>query len=100
MAEVTLSEFRATLRVTWVDPDGRGEKVFSYWNNESVTHEVCDREEVLHIVRQADGTFYLEIANLVHEGTFEELEETLYNWSVDEGWFSQPSNVLEQTASL
>ena len=87
MAAVSLSEFRATLRLTWVDAEGRGEKVFSYWNNESVTHESCDREEVLHIVRRHDGTFYLQIANLVQDGTLERLEEMLYTWAMDEGWF-------------
>ncbi len=86
MAPVTLAQFRATLRLTWVDAEGRGEKVFSYWNNEAVTHESCDREEVLHIVRRHDGTFYLQIANLVQEGSLEELEDDLYGWALDEGW--------------
>jgi hypothetical protein len=86
MAASSLSEFRATLRLTWVDAEGLGEKVFSYWNNESVTQELCDKEEVLHIVRRSDGTFYLQIANLVQDGTLEELEEVLYGWALDEGW--------------
>jgi hypothetical protein len=85
MAEITLNEFRATLRLTWVDPEGRDEKIFSYWNNEFVTHEACDREAVLHIIRRTDGIFYLEIANLLHEGTLDELEEALYSWALDEG---------------
>ena len=84
---VTLAGFRATLRVTWADPESPGERVFSYWNNESVTHESCDREEVLHIVRRHDGTFYLQIANLVQEGTLEELEAALHAWALDEGCF-------------
>lgn len=87
MARVSLSEFRATLRLTWVDPEGRGEMIFSYWNNGSVTHELCDREEVLNIIRRADGSFYLQIANLLHKGSLEELEEALYEWAKDEGWF-------------
>jgi hypothetical protein len=86
MAAASLSEFRATLRLTWVDAEGRREKVFSYWNNKAVTNESCDREEVLHIVRRHDGTFYLQIANLVQEGSLEELEEVLYGWALDEGW--------------
>jgi hypothetical protein len=86
MAAVTLSQFRATLRLTWVDAEGREEKVFSYWNNESVTHDVCNREEALHIVRRLDGSFYLQIANIVQEGSLEELEEALYEWANDEGW--------------
>lgn len=86
MAAASLADFRATLKVTWIDPDGRGEKVFSYWNNQSVTHELCDREEVLHLVRRADGAFYLQIANQLQEGPLEELEEALYEWARDEGW--------------
>jgi hypothetical protein len=86
MTAVTLSQFRATLRLTWIDAEGRGEKAFSYWNNESVTHDVCNREEVLHIVRHFDGSFCLQIANIVQEGSLEELEEALYEWASDEGW--------------
>ena len=85
MAEITLAKFRATIRLTWVDPAGLGEKIFSYWNNELVTHDVCDRGEVLHIVRRSDGSFYLEIANLLHEGSLDVLEETLFSWAFDEG---------------
>ena len=84
---VSLADFRATIRLTWLDPEGNGEKVFSYWNNESVTPESCDLEEVLHIVRSSDGAFRIEIANLMHRGSLEELEETLYAWAHDEGWF-------------
>jgi hypothetical protein len=86
MAPVTLAQFRATLRLTWIDAEGREEKVFSYWNNESVTHDLCNREEVLHIVRRSDGSFYLQIANQLQEATLEELEENLYAWALDEGW--------------
>lgn len=86
MAAVTLIEFRATLRLTWVDADGRGEKVFSYWNNESVTSRLCVREDVLHLIRRANGSFYLEIANIIQEGSLEELEEALYEWARAEGW--------------
>ncbi len=88
MAAVTLSEFRATLRLTQVDDEGRGEKVFSYWNNESVTSKLCPREDVLHLIRRANGSFYLEIANIVQEGSLEELEEALYEWASDEGWLN------------
>ena len=87
VAAVSLAEFRATLRLTWADSEGRGEKVFSYWNNESVTHDLCDREEVLHIVRRPDGSFYLQIANQLREGALEGLEEALFEWARDEGWF-------------
>jgi len=84
---VTLAEFRATLRLTWADPGSPGERVFSYWNNEAVTPEACDREEVLHIARASDGAFRLEIANLLHTGSLEDLEYVLYSWARDEGWF-------------
>lgn len=82
----SLAEFRATMRLTWADPDSPGEKVVSYWNNQAVTADSCDREEVLHLVRCGDGDFRLEIANLQHRGTLEELEEVLYSWALDEGW--------------
>ena len=35
---VTLTDFRATLRLT-VDPESPSERVFSYWNNEAFTPE-------------------------------------------------------------
>lgn len=87
MAPVTLAQFRATIRLTWLDAEGHGEKVFSYWNNESVTHDLCNREEVLHIVRRPDSTFYLQIANQLQEGELEELEASLFEWALGEGWF-------------
>ena len=83
---VSLEEFTATLRLTWNDPAGAGEKVFSYWNNECVTSDAVNLEEVLHIMRARNGEFRLEIANLLHKGTLEELEGTLYAWALDEGW--------------
>jgi hypothetical protein len=82
----SIAEFRATLRLTWADPEALGEKVFSYWNNECVTAESCNREEVLHIVRSPEGCFRLEIANFLHSGSLEELEGILYSWALDEGW--------------
>lgn len=85
MPGASLSDFRSTIRLTWIDQDGRGEKVFSYWNNQAVTPSACEREEVLHIVRRPDGSFYLEIANIVRSGTLEELELFLYQWAKDEG---------------
>jgi hypothetical protein len=83
----SLADFRATMRLTWADPGAPGEKVFSYWNNQAVAPEECDRDEVLRIVRAADGGFSLEIANLQHRGSLEELECILYTWASDEGWF-------------
>lgn len=86
---VTLADFRATLRLTWADPESPGERMFSYWNNEAVTPESCDRTEVMHIARTSHGDFYLEIANILHAGPLEELEEILYQWACDEGWLDQ-----------
>ena len=83
----SLADFRATLRLTQAGLGGCGEKVFTYWNNEGVTPESCDCEEVLHLVRDGDGSFRLEIANLLHRGSLEELESILYEWARDEGWF-------------
>ncbi len=83
---VTLADFQATLRLTWADPESPDERVFSYWNNEAVTPEACDRTEVMHIARSPDGAFYLEISNVLHTGTLEELEKILYEWARDEGW--------------
>lgn len=80
----SLIEFRATMRLTWAD--SVDEKVFSYWNNKAVTQNLCDRDTVLHIIRAADGEFRLEIANLLHIASLEELEELLYMWARDEGW--------------
>ena len=82
----TLKAFRATLRLTWEDPSLDGDKIFSYLNNAAVTSSQCDTEKVLHITRLADGSFVLQIANLIHEGSLEALEEILYNWALDEGW--------------
>lgn len=82
----TLKAFRATLKLTWEGPSLNGDKIFSYLNNAAVTSSQCDIEEVLHIKRRADGSFVLQIANLLHEGSLEALEEILYNWALDEGW--------------
>ena len=83
---VSFVDFQATLRLTWIDHECRGSKIFSYWNNDKVTFDSCDRDEVLHIVRSRDGKFLLEISNLCHTGTLEELEKHLYSWAQDEGW--------------
>jgi hypothetical protein len=92
MSPVTLNEFRATLRLSCIDPEGPGEKVFSYWNNESVTYDMCNREEMLHIVRRPDSTFYLQIGNQLQEGQLEVLERALYEWALDEGWLDCPTS--------
>jgi hypothetical protein len=84
---VSLADFQSTLRLTWADPESPGERIFSYWNNQAVTPEACDRTEVMHIARTSNGTFYLEIANTYRTGSLEELEGILYEWARDEGWF-------------
>jgi hypothetical protein len=86
MTVPSIEEFRASLKLTWEPPESPDEQVFSYWNNALVSSSSCDREEVLHINKSRDGSFYLQIANLVHKGTLEHLEEILYTWALDEGW--------------
>jgi hypothetical protein len=86
MVVASIKEFRATLRLTWESQEHPDELIFSYWNNEGVTSSCCDTVEVLHITRHMGGPFCLQIANLIHRGTLEELEEVLYSWAVDEGW--------------
>jgi len=86
MAIPSIEGFRSSLRLTWESPDTPGELILSYWSNASATSSFCDTEETLHISRRRDGSFQLQIANLVHTGTLEELEEILYGWALDEGW--------------
>jgi len=85
----TLKAFRATLKLTWEDQSLDGDKIFSYWNNWATTSNQCDMEEVLHIIRRIDGTFYLQIANQLYEGKLEELEEILFEWARCEGWLKE-----------
>ena len=72
--------------LTLESQDSPGELLFSYWYNGPVTSSSCISEEVLHIRRNADGSFYLQITNLVHRGNLQELEEILYGWALSEGW--------------
>ncbi|MCP9877997.1 hypothetical protein KBZ17_15455 [Cyanobium sp. A2C-AMD] len=88
MSEVSIDEFRATLKVSSGEPLSRGEEVYSYWNNQSADPICFDPEEGLHIVRRTDGSFYLEIGNILHQGPLAELEEKLFEWAGDEGWFT------------
>jgi hypothetical protein len=85
----SIEDFRGTLRLTWESRDSPGVLIFSYWNNGAVTSSSCDTEEILHINRGRDGSFHLQIANLVHKGTLEELERILYDWALDEGWLEE-----------
>jgi hypothetical protein len=89
MAILTLQDFRDTLLVIPVAGEGRDETIYTYWNNRNI--ELCDAlnlEEVLHVVKRADGSFYLQIANLIYEGKLEDLEEKLYQWAIDEEWLN------------
>ena len=86
MTVPSIGEFRSSLGLTWESPDTLGELIFGYWSSHSVTSSFCDIEEVLHINRRRYGSFHLQIANLAHTGTLEELEEILYGWALDEGW--------------
>jgi hypothetical protein len=88
MPIASIEKFRATLRLTWESEEHPGELIFSYWSNGAVTSSRCDTDEVLHIRRKLDGSFYLPIANLVHTGTLEELEAIFYGWALDEGWLT------------
>lgn len=88
MPEISIDEFRASLKVSSDEALGCGEQVYSYWNNQSASPAHCDREEVLHVMREADGSFYLEIGNILHRGPLAELEEKLFEWARDEGWFT------------
>lgn len=65
-----------------------GEDVYSYWNNKSLDSTCYGLEEVLHIRRKADGSFYLEIGNILYHGSLAELEEKLFEWARDEGWLA------------
>jgi len=51
--------------------------VIHYRKNQADTPDSCDRDEVLDIIRSADGGFRLEIANLLHSGSLEELKGIL-----------------------
>lgn len=86
MPATSIEDFRATLKLTRRAGEPRGDLVFSYWNNESATPLSCNTDEVLRITRSRDGSFHLQIANLAHTGSLEELEGILYHWALDEGW--------------
>jgi hypothetical protein len=89
MQEVSIGEFRSTREVSACEHLGAGVKIYSYWNNQDAGPTLCDGDEVLHIIRQADGSFNLEIGNLLHRGDLAELEEILFEWASSEGWLTQ-----------
>lgn len=84
--KITLDDFRSTRKTILSDPNPNCETIYTYWNNNSGHLNEFDRDETLHIVREASGLFYLQIANIVQRGSLEQLEEKLYAWAKDEGW--------------
>jgi hypothetical protein len=88
LSEVSIDKFRATLNVSSGEPVSRAEEVYSYWNTKSADPICFDPEDGLHIMRRTNGSFYLEIGNILHQGPLAELEEKLFEWARDEGWFS------------
>jgi hypothetical protein len=87
MQAVSLKEFRATLVIVGGETIGNKEELYTYWNNREPKFDDRDRESILHIVRKEDGSFYLEIGNMVYLGSLDELEERLFIWAADEGFF-------------
>ena len=86
MSNVSIADFRETLKIGKSGLAGCSEDVYTYWNNKSIDSASPALEEVLHIRRKDDGSFYLEIGNILHRGSLAELEEKLFEWARDEGW--------------
>ena len=83
-SSISIDDFRSTLRVIAPCDATDVDKVFTYWNNSG---EDLDLDETLHLRCRNDGQCYLEIANVLYEGSLQVLEEFLYHWALDEGWF-------------
>jgi len=81
---ISIDDFRSTLRVITPGGETDHETIYTYWNN---SDEDLGQEEILHLKRRNDGGYHLEIANVLYEGSHQELEEVLYQWALDEGWF-------------
>jgi len=92
MQTVSIDQFRATLKVSHDTVGDEQEEVYTYWNNQLVSATYCNREEVLHIAKRLDGSFYLEIGNILHSGSLSLLEEKLFEWAMDEGWLDAHNN--------
>ena len=88
LSSVSIADFRKTLKIRKSDLAIYGEDVYSYWNNKPIDSPCPGLEEVLHIRRKGDGSFYLEIGNILHHGSLAELEEKLFEWARDEGWLA------------
>jgi hypothetical protein len=87
MSHVSLAQFRASLQVGHQLVD-EIEKAFVYWSKAPIDRNAELTEDALRIMRRPNGSFYLEIGNLIHEGELSALEETLFNWARDEGWLT------------
>jgi len=85
---VSIADFRETLKILKGDLGDYSEDIYSYWNNKSIDSANPRPEEVLHIRKKSDGSFYLEIGNMLHHGSLAELEEKLFEWARDEGWLA------------
>ncbi len=86
LPSISISEFRASLKIVKEEPASRGEEIYSYWNNQDIDSLGFSRDETLHIRKDPNDMFYLEIENIVHHGSLAELEVKLFEWARDEGW--------------
>lgn len=87
MGHASLAQFRASLQVSHQLVNNI-EKAFIYWNKAPLSRQIELPEDTLRIMRRQNGSFYLEIGNLIHEGELTALEDALYDWARDEGWLS------------
>jgi hypothetical protein len=87
MQQVSIEQFRASLAVRIDRNVDTLEQVYTYWNRPRNNSLTLEEEEALCIRKKPDGSFYLEIGNLLHQGDLPELEEILFYWARDEGWF-------------
>jgi hypothetical protein len=51
-----------------------------------VTHDACNKEEVLHVVKRFANSLYLQIANIAQEESPEVVEKAWHEWASEEGW--------------
>jgi hypothetical protein len=88
MTDASLPQFRASLQVSLLQGKCPEELAFVYWNRESLSKDSLLPDDALHIIRRSNGSFYLEIGNILHEGDLPMLEEILFEWARDEGWLA------------
>jgi hypothetical protein len=87
MAEASLPQFRFSLQVVHLQGESSEELAFTYWNSKRLNNSSALQDDLLVIMRRLDGSFYLEIGNIYHEGELSDLEIILYNWALGEGFF-------------